>query len=408
MNDLLIRRARLIDASTTVDIAIKDGYIVVSGEGVAGSARQMVDAAGRLVIPSFVDAHTHLDKVFITTPEEGINNFQEAIEVFNRRFKETKKETLIERGRRLLRMALSHGTKAMRTHITIDETIALRGVEAALELKEEFAGKVDLQVIAMPSSMAPKPSFRLKEIMEEALRMKVDGIGGFFNFSGDGIETWLDYIFEIATGSGVCVDIHIHESGPSSVRCLNYLTLKTLQSDYQGKVVASHCRGLASVDEDKAKQTIDIIKEADVSIIIMPSKYLYLMKQDSDLTSLGTSRIRELEAAGINIAYASGNIRDAYRPFGNADMLEEALLTAQILQMGTQAELKNILKMGTYNAAQAIGLDNYGTSSGDKADLVILNTNVPAEAIISQVEKVSVIRNGRVAVRNDKRTDIII
>lgn len=120
------------------------------------------------------------------------------------------------------------------------------------------------------------------------------------------------------------------------------------------------------------------------------------------------TRVRELQAAGVNVAYASDNIRDAFRPFGNANMLEEGLITAQVLQMGTPAELEQVMKMGTYNAAAAMGLQDYGIKVGARADLVLLDATTPAGAIIGQVEKVCVIKGGRVAVRNDKKSDIII
>ncbi|KYH31709.1 amidohydrolase family protein [Neomoorella mulderi] len=407
MNDLLIRRARLMDEPGTVDVAIKDGYIVAAGGGVAGSARQMVDAAGRLLIPAFVDAHTHLDKALMA-PQEGAGSLAEAIEDFQRRSRNMDKNDFVDRGRRVLLMALRHGTTVMRTHITVNESLGLKAVEAALTLKEEFAGKVDLQVFVMASELEPAPAPPLRELFEEALRLGVDGLGGAPHLS-ERMQEWVDYIFDLAVRYNVLIDFHVDETDAPSVASLEYIAAKTIQTGFQGRVVAGHCCGLAAVDEEKASRTIAAVKEAGISVITLPSCNLYLMgRRDKGLVRRGVTRVRELQAAGVNVAYASDNIRDAFRPFGNANMLEEALITAQVLQMGTPLELKNVMKMGTYNAAAAIGLKAYGVKAGDRADLVLLDATSPAEAIIGQVEKVCVIKGGRVAVRNDKKSDIII
>ncbi len=407
MNDLLIRRARLMDEPGTVDVAIKDGRIVAAGGGVAGSARQMVDAAGRLLVPAFIDAHTHLDKA-LTAPAEGVSSLEEAIEDFQRRSRRMEKNDFIDRGRRVLKMALRHGTTTMRTHITVSEGVGLKGVEAALALKEEFAGRVDLQVIVMASGLEPEPAPPVTDLLEEGLRLGAAGLGGAPHLA-DRMEAWVDFIFALAARYSVPVDLHVDETDEPSVASLEYLAAKTIQTGYQGRVVAGHCCGLAAVDEKTAARAIAAVKEAGISVITLPSCNLYLMgRRDKGLVRRGVTRVQELQAAGVNVAYASDNIRDAFRPFGNANMLEEALITAQVLQMGTPLELKNILHMGTSNAAAAIGMEDYGIKSGGRADLVLLDALTPADAIIGQAEKVCVIKGGRVAARNDKKSDLIL
>ena len=43
------------------DIAIESGHIVQIAARIEGSARQVIDAAGRYVSPPFVESHIHLD-----------------------------------------------------------------------------------------------------------------------------------------------------------------------------------------------------------------------------------------------------------------------------------------------------------------------------------------------------------
>ncbi|NLW06557.1 MAG: amidohydrolase family protein, partial [Clostridia bacterium] len=386
MNDLLIRRARLMEGTETVDVAIKDGYIADAGPAVAGSARQMIDAAGRLLIPAFVDAHVHLDTALVL-PEGEIGSPEEASEDLNRRSQQFTKDDYLERGRLLLQKALRHATMVMRTQVSVDVDRGLQAVEAALHLKEEFSGKVDLQVIVSANGTA-KPEQKIRELLAEALSLGVDGLGGAPYQSAE-MQAWVDLIFALASKHDLFIELQAEDTDEPEVAFLDYIAAKATQYNYQGKVVVTHCAGLAAVDEETAARTINALSEAGISVIIMPSAFLYCRGcNDNGLAHRGVTRVRELQAAGVNVACASDHIRDAFRPFGNADMLEESLISAQVLQMGTPLELHNVLRMYTYNAAAAIGLDKYGTATGDRAELVLLDASNPQEAIIGQAEKV--------------------
>jgi hypothetical protein len=146
------------------------------------------------------------------------------------------------------------------------------------------------------------------------------------------------------------------------------------------------------------------IKADNIFIAALPSCNLYLMgRKDKQPIRRGVTRVKDFLKAGVNIAYASDNIRDPFRPYGNADMLEEGLLTAQVLQMGTPSELETVFRMGTYNPAKILGLKNYGTQVGCKADLVLLEAASPSEALISQATKAYVFKNGKPVAKTIKQ-----
>ena len=64
MTDLLVRGGTVVSAtgSTIADVAVDGGRIAAIGSdlgGLAGSAREVVDATGLLVLPGVIDVHTH-------------------------------------------------------------------------------------------------------------------------------------------------------------------------------------------------------------------------------------------------------------------------------------------------------------------------------------------------------------
>jgi N-acyl-D-amino-acid deacylase len=64
MFDLIVRNGLVVDGSGEPafrgDVAVQDGRIAAIGR-VEGEARRVVDAAGRVVAPGFIDPHTHFD-----------------------------------------------------------------------------------------------------------------------------------------------------------------------------------------------------------------------------------------------------------------------------------------------------------------------------------------------------------
>ena len=65
MDDILIRNGELIDGSGTparrADVAIQDGRISAIAKRHTGDAHRVIDAAGQVVAPGFIDIHTHSD-----------------------------------------------------------------------------------------------------------------------------------------------------------------------------------------------------------------------------------------------------------------------------------------------------------------------------------------------------------
>ena len=193
-------------------------------------------------------------------------------------------------------------------------------------------------------------------------------------------------------------DIHADLGIPQEVGMddleIVYTARRVIESGYQGRAAAGHVCALGSVSQEDAKEVIDLIKEADISVISQPDLYR-LGRDDTSNIRRGLTRVKELLAAGVNVTYASNNVRDALRPMGNLNPLEEGLILSYGAHMDTVEEFNTILNMSTYNGAKALRLQNYGLEPGCSADFVVLDAETPSGAIVGLAEKNYVFKAGK-------------
>lgn len=73
--DLIVRNGRVVDGSGEpvfeADVAVKAGRIVGVGKANGAAAERVIDAAGRVVAPGFIDHHTHFDPQAVWDPYCG-------------------------------------------------------------------------------------------------------------------------------------------------------------------------------------------------------------------------------------------------------------------------------------------------------------------------------------------------
>jgi len=71
--DLLIRNGTVIDGTRALrfeaDVAVRDGRIAAIGKLDQARADSELDASGRIVAPGFIDAHTHDDRLLLSSPD---------------------------------------------------------------------------------------------------------------------------------------------------------------------------------------------------------------------------------------------------------------------------------------------------------------------------------------------------
>lgn len=405
--DLLIRNARIVGKKELADIGIQGGRIVKIGKIRAG-ARRMIDAAGMLTSPAFIDPHIHLDKVLIAgelRPNVS-GTLQEAIELTWERKRKYTVADIKRRAGEVIQMAALNGTTRMRTHVDVDTIGKLMPLKGLLATRKEYRRLMDIQIVAFPQEgILRDPG--TEELLYKAMSLGADLVGGMPHHEKTHTETkrHIDIAFEVARDFDADIDMHVDETDDPNSRSLEYLAEKTIAEGYQGRVTAGHTCALAAYPEDYARKVIEKVKRANLNMITNPATNLVIQgRGDKQPIRRGITRVKELLAAGINVTFGQDCVSDAFYPFGRADMLEVALITAHAAQLSAPAEIETVFKMMTTNAARTIGVQHdYGIGVGKTADLVILNAASPKDAIRKQAERRWVIKGGKIIAESRTR-----
>ncbi len=412
MIDLILRNAYFQDEESNLDLAIDDGVIIDRGPKLNYMARQALDLNGRLLIPGFVESHLHLD-VALMNPwsrpgrSAPFTHPRELNESMERRRRSFTREDIEQRAGAALELASRHGVTAVRAQCHVDTEIGLKHVKALQSVKEKYAGRVTVQIVAFPQQGLQRYPNTV-ELFREAFRVGADVMGGASNLDSDpqghvDVKGHIDTAFKLAMELDVDLDIHADLDIPNRVELddleVVHLARRAIEYGYQGRVTAGHVCALGSATPEVTQQAIALMKEAGLSVVSQPDLYR-LGRGDTHHVRRGLTPVKALLAAGVNVTYASNNVRDAFRPLGNFDLLEEGLVLAYGAHMDTVEELNGLLRMSTYSGAKALRLQNYGLEKGCRADLVVLDAPSASAAIVNQAEKLYVFKAGRLMAAN--------
>jgi cytosine deaminase len=304
---------------------------------------------------------------------------------------------ILARARRAIDDGLRYGTTAVRTFADVDTIGRLTPVKAMLELREHYAGTVDIQVCAFPQEAIVRDP-GTEELLAEAMQLGADVVGGmpWFELSDEDGRRHIDICFEIAKRFDRPIHMLCDDTDDPTSRTLEYLALKTLRERYGGRVASSHNGALSSYDHYHAARVIELCREAGVAIVSNPQISLVIDgRLDKPPIRRGITRVRELVEAGVVVASAQDDIDDPYYPFGKPDQLEVASFMAHTAQLTKPHELELVYDMVTKNAAQVMQLDGFGLEEGGRADLVVVDAQDVHEAIRLQPARLAVFRAGR-------------
>jgi cytosine/creatinine deaminase len=408
--DLVVRNAALTDGRVAMDIAVRDGRIltVAPHAELAGAGGSLeIDAQGQLVTPPFVDAHFHMD----ATLSYGLprvnqsGTLLEGIALWGELKPLLTGEAIVERALAYCDWAVGKGLLAIRTHVDVCDP-RLTAVDALLEVRERVKPYLDLQLVAFPQDGVLRAHGAL-DTLKRALDKGVEVVGGIPHFErtmADGAES-VRILCEIAAARGLRVDMHCDETDDPLSRHIETLAFHSHRLGLHGRVNGSHLTSMHSMDNYYVSKLIPLIAESGVSAVANPLINITLQgRHDSYPRRRGMTRVPELMAAGIDVAFGHDCVMDPWYSLGSADMLEVAHMGLHVAQMTGQDAMRACFDAVTVVPARILGLDGYGVSPGCHADFVLLQAGDPIEAIRLRAARLAVVRRGRVIARTAEAT----
>jgi cytosine deaminase len=406
MFDTVLREARVADR--VVDIGISDGRIQAVAPNLEAHAQRELAVDGRLVVPGFIESHIHIDKAFVAERVDGLRAGGPSPQAQMARLKsDFTVSDIYERARRSIELAQGHGCTHMRAHVEIDNFVELRGLEALSRLKQEFAGLLDLELVAFAQEGLYNDDLS-RGLLEDALRSGVGVLGGCPYMDPGREREHIDWCFQTAEKHGVTLDFHADTSDDPHLFTTSYIVEKTNHASMQGKVLIGHLCTLDVLTPAQRARSIESLAAADISVVSLPATESHVKgRTDPSRTWRGITRIGELAEGGVNVAVSTNNIVNPFTPYGHPDLLRQLLITAIVAHQGNLEQMANLFDLVTTNAAKAVGLEHYGIAQDNAADLVVLDATDPASAITNQCPKRYVLKGGRIVAENELRQNAV-
>lgn len=374
---------------TRTDLTLSCGQIVADAPGAA-----TVDLKGAMILPAFIDMHTHLDKgqIWGRSPNPD-GSFLGALAAAGAdRERHWSSDDLRRRMDFSLRSAFAHGTRAIRTHL--DSIPPQDAISWPLfsEMRAEWAGRIDLQAASLAGcDMVLDPAFSTLADRVAAHR----GTLGLFTFPMPDMTARLRHFFQLAADRGLHTDFHADETMDPGVNTLAQIAEAALATGFNGRIVAGHCCSLSTMPEAEALRTLDLCAKAGIGIVSLPMCNLYLQDRHSGRTprNRGITLVHEARARGIPVAFASDNTRDPFYAYGDLDMVEvlrEATRIAHLDHSSTDW-VQSVLT----TPAMLCGFPEPSLASGAPADLVIFRARTWTELFSRPQSDRTVLRGGR-------------
>ena len=413
--DILIRDAKL-ETGETVNIAVEDGFITAIQAELDGHAKLELQASGKLVIPAFVNGHLHACKSFWREPlakleqDFDFTNMGARFAAIAKVKQHYSKEEVATRAERSIRLALQHGTCAIRLFADVDSDAGLRALEGLLEVREKYREIMTVQVVAFPQNGVFRSRTSTESLLQQALEMNIDALGGipWLEPSEESQKAHVDLILELAKNHDLDTHFVLDDTEDPTARSTEYVAARTIELGLQTRVHGTQANALAYYDDAHAARVIRLIKEADMTIFSNAHVALITTNLRHQPAPRGMTRVKELIAAGVPVATAQDDIDNPYYPFGRNDLLEVAQYMAHLGQFAWGDEINRVLEMVTNVPAKVLKLEHYGLRVGCKANILILDAANWRDAVQFQAEKSFVIVNGKLVSRANRTQEFLI
>ena len=400
---MLIKQVLIENATEPKDVRIVDGKFAEIADNLAPEAgEQVIDATNKLMIPPFVDPHVHLDSTMTAGDPEWneTGTLFDGIRIWSERKKTLSHEDVKQRAIQALKIQAAHGLQFVRSHVDITDP-DLVALKALIEVREEVKPWMTLQLVAFPQEgILSFPGG--KELMIKAAELGVDAIGAIphFEFTREYSVESLHFAFEVAQKYNLLIDAHTDEIDDPASRGLETMATLALETGLKEKVTASHTTALGSYNDAYVYKLMRLLKMSDINFVANPLINMYLGGRfDTYPKRRGLTRVKELDAEGINVAFGEDDIKDPWYPMGNGNMVDALHMGLHATQIMGYSEIMNSYRFITKNGARTMHVqDSYGIEVGKPANFLIFNATNWFDALNERAEMLYSIHNGEVLV----------
>ncbi|WP_121743318.1 cytosine deaminase [Natronorubrum halophilum] len=408
MTTWLITDATTLEGSA-VDIAIEDGTIsrIENAGSIDSSAApedRRYDANGRLVTPTLIEPHIHLDAT-LTAGEPSWNEsgtLAEGIGIWGDRKETLEAADVKDRAERAIEWMAANGITRVRTHADTTEE-SLTGVRALLELREDVSDLVDLQVVAFPQDGIFTDDSH-EDLLRESLEMGADLVGAIphnEHTREDGVAS-VELAMDLAERYDRPVDMHIDETDDPGSRFTEVLASESIKRGVGDRVTASHTTAMHSYSNAYAAKVISLLAESGASVITNPPDNAVLQGRYDDYPRRrGHTRIDELHEAGVTVGLGHDSVMDPWYHYGCGDQLDAAFILLHYAHMSGRNDVGPLWEMLTTANAEVFGVDDYGLSVGADGSLVVYDAPDPFNALRTRAPRTLVLKDGRKIARTE-------
>lgn len=386
------------DGFALAHLAVAEGRISsVAAASRSKTPADAIDLGGRIVLPCFVDCHTHIDKGHIWPRKPNPDGtFMGALNATGAdRAARWSAEDVARRMDFSLRSAYAHGTKALRTHldsVAPQEEISWPVFET---MRDKWRGRIELQAACLLGIEGVRETKWFEKLAKRVAAAK--GVLGVVTYMVPDLEELLDKVFSEAIKHGLDLDFHADETDDVAAISLKKIAEAALWNGFEGNILVGHCCSLARQPDLAVLDTLDKVAKAGLAVVSLPMCNLYLQDRRGDNTTprwRGVTLLHEMKARGIPVAVASDNTRDPFYAYGDLDMLEVYRMATRILHF--DHPVGDWPQAVASTPAKVMRLDGFGTlAAGGTADFVAFKGRSWTELLSRPESDRIVVRDGK-------------
>ena len=395
---MLIKNCRLVDRpdeffDVTVDHEVIASITIAEKPRDDAPSKQIVDAKGALLTSSLAEPHAHLDKAFLS---ERISNptgdLMGAINAMESGRDQITVDDTIARAERAVRLMVSNGVTAIRTHADVTEWNSLDSIEALLEVRNRTREIVEIQIVALLGwPLSGDLGQANLALGKKAIKLGADILGGCPHLDVDPVGANIA-LLQLASELGCGLDLHTDEHTDAHRVSLEDLAERVIAIKFAHSVTASHCVSLGMQTEDVQQRISEKVALASIGVVALPHTNLFLQGRDkSTAPPRGLTAISKLRRAGVRVAAGADNLQDPFNPLGSGDPLE----TAALMVLAAHQLPDDAFDAISNTAKSVIGTAQSHLKIGDRADLMLTQADSLREAIANRSARSMVMYRGR-------------